>query len=96
MQRLQLAQLLLRPAKVLILDEPTKGLDRRSEQLMMTKLFTHVQQQQQSLIIISHKPLMLQRMDQVLVMAQGQIIAQGNHQQLVQSNQYYRQLLNYF
>ncbi|NRA85457.1 MAG: thiol reductant ABC exporter subunit CydC, partial [Gammaproteobacteria bacterium] len=96
MQRLQLAQLLLRPAKVLILDEPTKGLDRRSEQLMMTKLFTHVQQQQQSLIIISHKPLMLQRMDQVFVMAQGQIIAQGNHQQLVQSNQYYRQLLNYF
>ena len=96
MQRLQLAQLLLRPAKVLILDEPTKGLDRRSEQLMMIRLLIHVQQQQQSLIIISHKPLMLQQMDKIIVMAQGEIIAQGNHQQLVESDQYYRQLLNYF
>ena len=96
MQRLQLAQLLLRPAQVLILDEPTKGLDRLSEKLMMTKLLTHVQQQQQSLIIISHKPLMLQKMDKIIVMSEGKIIAQGNHQQLVQSNEYYRQLLNYF
>lgn len=96
MQRLQLAQLLLRPAKVLILDEPTKGLDRRSEQLMMSKLLSHVEQQQQSLIIISHKPLLLQQMDQIVVMAEGEIIDQGNHQQLVTSNNYYRELLNYF
>lgn len=95
-QRLQLAQLLLRPAKVLILDEPTKGLDRRTELLIIENLLTHVTNNYQSLIIISHKPLMLQQMDKIVVMEQGEIIAQGNHQQLEKTNQYYRQLLNYF
>jgi len=95
-QRLQLAQLLLRHSKVLILDEPTKGLDRDSEQQMIDNLLAHVEQQQQTLIIISHKPLMLQKMDNIVVLSQGRIAAQGNHRHLSQSNPYYRQLLNYF
>jgi len=96
MQRLQVAQLLLRPAEVLVLDEPTKGLDRRSELALIKRLLFHVEQRQQSLIIISHKPLMLQSMDKIVVMEQGEIVAQGEHQQLAQDNETYRQLLNYF
>jgi len=96
MQRLQLAQLLLRQSKVLILDEPTKGLDRQTEQQVISNLLAHVSTNQQSLILITHKPLMLQQMDNIIVMEQGTIIAQGSHQQLEQTNEYYRQLLNYF
>lgn len=95
-QRLQIAQLLLRSARVLVLDEPTKGLDRQNEQQIMTNILAHVEQKKQSLIVITHKPLMLEKMDKIIVMAQGKIIAQANHHQLKNDNHYYRKLLNYF
>jgi len=95
-QRLQFSQLLLRPAQVLILDEPTKGLDRRTESMLINNLMAHVTANNQTLILISHKPLMLQQMDHIVVLDRGQIIDQGNHAQLEQTNGYYRQLLNYF
>lgn len=95
-QRLQIAQLLLRSASVLILDEPTKGLDRRNEEDVMNNILAHVKQQKQSLLVITHKPLMLEKMDKIIVMEQGKITAQGNHQQLYNSNNYYQTLLNYF
>lgn len=95
-QRLQIAQLLLRPASVLILDEPTKGLDRINEQTVMENVLAHVNQHNQSLLVITHKPLMLEKMDKIIVMEQGSIIAQGNHKELASNNQYYQMLLNYF
>lgn len=95
-QRLKLAQVLLRNAQVLALDEPTKGLDRTTEQHLIQQLFKHLEQSQQSLLLITHKPLMLQKMDKIVVMDAGCIIAQGCHQDLMATNQYYRQLLNYF
>jgi ATP-binding cassette subfamily C protein CydC len=95
-QRLQIAQLLLRSANVLILDEPTKGLDRRNEQEIMSNLLAHVKQNKQSLLVITHKPLMLEKMDKIIVMEQGKIVAQGSHKQLTSSSDYYQKLLNYF
>ncbi len=95
-QRLQIAQLLLRSASVLILDEPTKGLDRRNEEEVMVNILDHVKQQKQSLLVITHKPLMLEKMDKIIVMEQGKIVAQGSHKQLSSNNNYYKQLLNYF
>ncbi|MFQ3192876.1 MAG: ATP-binding cassette subfamily C protein CydC [Paraglaciecola sp.] len=95
-QRLQIAQLLLRSASVLILDEPTKGLDRRNEEEVMVNILDHVKQQKQSLLVITHKPLMLEKMDKIIVMEHGRIVAQGSHKQLSSNNNYYKQLLNYF
>jgi ATP-binding cassette subfamily C protein CydC len=95
-QRLQIAQLLLRSASVLILDEPTKGLDRRNEEEVMVNILDHVKQQKQSLLVITHKPLMLEKMDKMIVMEHGRIVAQGSHKQLSSNNNYYKQLLNYF
>ena len=95
-QRLQVAQLLLRSASVLILDEPTKGLERRNEELVMSNILAHVKKNKQSLLVITHKPLMLDKMDKIIVMEHGKITAQGSHQQLYSSNTYYQTLLNYF
>ncbi|PKH06264.1 thiol reductant ABC exporter subunit CydC [Moritella sp. Urea-trap-13] len=95
-QRLCLAQVLLRKAKVLVLDEPTKGLDRRSEKTVINSLFAQLEQSQQSLVLITHKPLMLQKMDKIIVMDEGTIVAQGDHNTLIETNDYYRTLLNYF
>ena len=95
-KRLQIAQLLLRPAKMLILDEPTTGLDRRNEKIVMGNVLARVEQQKQSLIIITHKPLMLDKMDNIILMEQGKITDQGSHQQLLKDNAYYKKTLNYF
>ena len=95
-QRLQIAQLLLRNAKVLILDEPTKGLDRYNEETIMNNILTHATQHKQSLIVITHKPLTLERMDKIVVMQNGSIAAQGKHSELKNDNEYYKKLLNYF
>lgn len=95
-QRLCLAQVLLRNAQLVILDEPTKGLDRHSERTVIHNLFERLEQSQQSLLLITHKPLMLQRMDKIIVMDEGRIVAQGDHKTLMETNDYYRTLLNYF
>jgi len=95
-QRLCLAQVLLRNAQLVILDEPTKGLDRHSERTVIHNLFERLEQSQQSLLLITHKPLMLQRMDKIIVMDEGRIVAQGDHKTLMATNDYYRTLLNYF
>ena len=95
-QRLQIAQLLLRSANILILDEPTKGLDRHNEKMVMRNILSHVNQHQQTLIVISHKPLMLDQMDKIVLMEKNKIISQGSHQQLSRNNPYYQKLLNYF
>ena len=95
-QRLKLSQVLLRHSQLLILDEPTKGLDRQSEQVLIAGLFEHLQTSGQSMLMITHKPLMLQNMDRIVVLEKGRIIAQGAHTELLAGNEYYRQLLNYF
>jgi hypothetical protein len=53
-QRLQIAQLLLCPAKVLILDEPTKGLDRGNEEAVMINILAHVRKHKQTLLVLTH------------------------------------------
>ncbi|MCE2573254.1 thiol reductant ABC exporter subunit CydC [Motilimonas eburnea] len=95
-QRLQLAQVLLRNGQVLILDEPSKGLDNLSERQLMANLFGHLASTQQTLIMVTHKPAMLAAMDKIVVMEQGEVVAMGEHLSLLQTCPYYRDLIDYF
>ncbi len=55
-KRLSLARALLRPAPVLILDEPTEGLDAATETALISALSRYLDNHKRGLILISHKP----------------------------------------
>lgn len=88
-RRLGIARALLHPAPLLLLDEPTEGLDAETEQQILALLRHHCQNK--TLIMVTHRPYGLEHLDSVCVMADGQIVEQGNHASLMrQQGQYAR------
>ena len=79
-QRLAIARALLRNGKLLLLDEPTASLDARSENLVLQAL-SQISQNQTTLMI-THRIEDLKQCDQIFVMQQGEIVQQGNFDQL--------------
>jgi len=74
-KRLSIARALLKPASVLILDEPTESLDPENAEQLMKNLFEHVKTQRQSLMVITHRLNELDRFDKVIVIDQGRIVS---------------------
>jgi ATP-binding cassette subfamily C protein CydC len=90
-RRLALAQALLRDAPVLVLDEPTEGLDASTERQVLANIRRW--QTQRTLILISHRLAGLAQLDQLIIIEQGRVAAQGNYQQLISESSHYRHLL---
>ncbi|PJZ04884.1 cysteine/glutathione ABC transporter permease/ATP-binding protein CydD [Pantoea rodasii] len=80
-QRVAVARALLKPAQLLLLDEPGSGLDSQSEQHVMRAL--NQAATQQTTLMITHQLDELSRWDEVWVMQSGQLVQQGHWQQLV-------------
>ncbi|WP_295608861.1 thiol reductant ABC exporter subunit CydC [uncultured Lamprocystis sp.] len=75
-RRIAIARALLRDAPVLLLDEPTEGLDGETEQALMESLGRLMAGR--TVILITHRPVGLDWADQVLVMDQGRVLARGD------------------
>ena len=80
-QRVAVARALLKPAQLLLLDEPGSGLDSQSEQHVLRAL--NQAATQQTTLMITHQLHDLAHWDEVWVMQSGQLIQQGHWQQLV-------------
>ncbi len=80
-QKLALARAYLRDAQLLILDEPTAALDARSEY----EVFEHFAELTagKMALFISHRFSTVRMADRIVVLADGQIIEDGSHQQLM-------------
>ncbi|MDC9612993.1 cysteine/glutathione ABC transporter ATP-binding protein/permease CydC [Xenorhabdus khoisanae] len=88
-RRLGIARALLHNAPLMLLDEPTEGLDSDTEQQILSLL--HRSCQHKTLIIVTHRLTGLQRMDRICVMDGGRIIEQGKHDVLLaQQGRYYQ------
>ncbi len=90
-QRLSLARAILRNPPILLLDEATSALDAESEQLVQQALQQVMQNR--TTLVIAHRLSTIQKADKILVMQQGSIIEQGNHQSLLQQNGTYKKLV---
>ena len=89
-RRIAIARALLRNAPITILDEPTEGLDAATEQRLLEALFAATAGR--TLVIITHRPAGLDRMDAIAVMENGRIVERGTHATLARDGVRYRRL----
>jgi len=89
-QRVAIARALLCDAPFLILDEATSALDTESERHIQDAL--HTLQNNRTSIVIAHRLSTIENADKIIVMDQGEIVEQGNHQSLLAKNGAYAQL----
>jgi ATP-binding cassette subfamily B protein len=89
-QKLALARAFFRDAPILILDEPTSAIDAKAEY----EIFEGVQklQKDKTVIIISHRFSTVRNADRILVLDEGKIIEEGNHQKLMHKKGLYAEL----
>ena len=80
-QKIALARAYMRDAQVLILDEPTASLDARAEYEVFLR-FADLTRDRMA-VLISHRFSTVRMADRILVLADGEIIEQGTHHQLV-------------
>ena len=88
-RRLGIARALLHDAPLLLLDEPTEGLDAQTEQQILALL--NQVGQRKTLLLITHRLQGLAAMDRICVMDAGQIVESGSHDDLLrQKGRYFR------
>jgi len=91
-QRVAIARALLKDAPLLILDEPTANLDPLTERAVLDAL--DVLMQGRSVLLITHRLIAMERMDEILVLDRGRVRERGTHEQLLARGGLYRQMVD--
>lgn len=89
-QRIALARVLLQKARIIILDEPTVGLDPQLEAELTATILEALGDK--TLIWATHRLQGMERMDNIIFLEKGRIVLAGNHSQLWNSSERYRAL----
>ncbi len=91
-QRIAIARAILKDPPVLLLDEATSSLDAESERLVQTALEGLMKNR--TTLVIAHRLATVKKVDRIVVMDAGRIVAIGNHDELMQSSELYARLAN--
>ncbi len=91
-QRLSIARAVLKNPPIMVLDEATSALDTESERLVQDALENMMKNR--TSIVIAHRLSTIQNADTIIVMQKGEIVEQGKHQELLDKNGVYNNLVN--
>jgi ATP-binding cassette subfamily B protein len=89
-QRMAIARAILRDAPILLLDEATSALDAESERLVQNALENLMHDR--TTIVIAHRLATVRAADRIIVMNEGRIVEEGNHDSLTKANGLYARL----
>ena len=89
-QRVAIARAILKNAPILVLDEATSSLDSESEALIQEAL--EILMQRKTVIVIAHRLSTIMKMDRIVVLENGKIIAEGTHSELLEREGLYKKL----
>ncbi|MFC0014825.1 MULTISPECIES: thiol reductant ABC exporter subunit CydD [Allobacillus] len=90
-QRLALARILVKQPSILLFDEPTTGLDLKTEKVIQNTLEQLTEKM--TVITIAHRVKTIQSSDRIWIMEDGKIGADGTHKELKHSNKFYQSLI---
>jgi ATP-binding cassette subfamily C protein CydC len=90
-QRVALARVLLKDAPILVLDEPTANLDTLNERAILDTIFA--ESAGRTLILLTHRLVMLDQVDVIVVMRDGRIVEQGAEADLLARGGYYARMV---
>lgn len=90
-QRISIARAMLKPSKIVILDEATSSVDPENEQELVAALNDLLKDK--TVIVIAHKLETIKSSDQIIVMDKGSIENVGTHKELMKSSSIYKKFI---
>ena len=91
-QRISIARALMKDAPILILDDSVSAVDTKTEATILENL--HAARQGKTTILIAHRVTTIEKMDKILFLEDGQLIAAGSHEALYESCPEYRKMVD--
>ena len=89
-QRTAIARAILRDPRILVLDDALSSVDTYTEEVILTRLRSVLRGR--TAILISHRISTVREADQIVVLAGGQIVERGTHEELIERGSYYPEL----
>ncbi|MGK3756938.1 MAG: ABC-type multidrug transport system fused ATPase/permease subunit [Bacillariaceae sp.] len=98
-QRIAIARALVRKPKILLLDEATSALDAESEHMVQSAIDHMIETARStdgagmSVMIVAHRLSTIRNADTIFVVQDGQVVEQGNHSELIETDGAYSALV---